>query len=334
MKRSFLTIALATILWPLSAAAQQAFTTAPVDVYAGPSSDYPRVASLPPNTSVHVDGCLADWAWCDVDFSGDRGWVYAADLAYSYENRRVVIIDNGPRLGLPVLSFSLNTYWESHYRDRPWFAQREDWQRRVAVQGDRGGPPPAGRAAARTSGATSQPGNVEPAPSARSERQPGETSQPPTESPSRPAEESQRRMTQPQTQTQTQQQMQARPQGQPGVSQSESGRPQSAPETDNAKRSKAPQPAESQREGQGKSGAQAPGPSAAPSASSAERGRPSTNAEERGTASEQRGAASRDDTGRDNGSRAEVQRGQRQDEQDRGASGNQGARPADTNGGG
>jgi uncharacterized protein YraI len=242
MKRSFLTIALATILWPLSAAAQQAFTTAPVDVYAGPSSDYPRVASLPPNTSVHVDGCLADWAWCDVDFSGDRGWVYAGDLAYSYENRRVVIIDNGPRLGLPVLSFSLNTYWESHYRDRPWFAQREDWQRRVAVQGDRGGPPPAGRAAARASGATSQPANVEPAPSARSERQPGETSQPPTESPSRPAEESQRRMTQPQPQTQTQQQMQARPQGQPGVSQSESGRPQSAPDTDNAQRSKAPQP--------------------------------------------------------------------------------------------
>ena len=139
MRRHLLSLVMAASLWPLSAAAQQAFTMASVDVYAGPGSEYPRVASLPANTAVHVDGCLADWSWCDVDFSADRGWVYAGDLGYSYENRRVVILDDGPRLGLPVLAFSLNSYWDAHYRNQPWFASRTAGSRGT-LTGGRGHP--------------------------------------------------------------------------------------------------------------------------------------------------------------------------------------------------
>jgi uncharacterized protein YraI len=132
---------------PLWAAAQQAFTLRDVEVFAGPSSEYPPVATLPPNAGVRVAGCLSDWSWCDIIFSGFRGWVYAADLGYPYENQRVVIIEYGPRLSLPVVTFSLNTYWERHYRERPWYREREQWVTRVQVQPDRGGRPPAGRAA-------------------------------------------------------------------------------------------------------------------------------------------------------------------------------------------
>jgi len=106
-RRSLFVLAIAAM--PAVAAAQDAFTLQPTDIFAGPSSEYPQIATLPPNTEVGVAGCLSDWSWCDVTFANDRGWVWAGDLGYPYENRRVAIIEFGPRLRLPVVTFSLNT---------------------------------------------------------------------------------------------------------------------------------------------------------------------------------------------------------------------------------
>lgn len=130
---------------PLAAAAQQAFTIRAVEVFAGPSSQYPLVATLPPNAGVRITGCLGDWSWCDVIFSNYRGWMYAADLAVPYQNDRVVVVDYGPQLSLTVVTFSLHTYWDRHYRGQPWYREREQWASRVQIEGDRGGPPPKGR---------------------------------------------------------------------------------------------------------------------------------------------------------------------------------------------
>ena len=47
---------------PFSASAEQAFTASDVDVFAGPSSEFPPIAHLPPNTAVSVAGCLSDWS--------------------------------------------------------------------------------------------------------------------------------------------------------------------------------------------------------------------------------------------------------------------------------
>jgi len=88
---------------PLSANAENAYTLRDVQVFTGPGSEYPPVASLPPNVGVDVAGCLTDWSWCDVSFADQRGWVYAGDLGYPYENNRVAIIEYGPRLRLPVV---------------------------------------------------------------------------------------------------------------------------------------------------------------------------------------------------------------------------------------
>jgi uncharacterized protein YraI len=140
---------------PLAAAAQQAFTLRDVDVFAGPSSEYPQIAELPPGTSVQLAGCLSDWSWCDVIFANDRGWVYAGDLGYPYQGNRVVILEYGPRLHLTVVSFSLDTYWSAHYRARPFFAERSVWVNRVHIQANRGGPPPHGRSAQATPGGQS-----------------------------------------------------------------------------------------------------------------------------------------------------------------------------------
>jgi uncharacterized protein YraI len=143
-------LALAVSAVSMSVAAQPAaFTVRDVDVFAGPSSEYPPIGTLAPNTEVRIAGCLSDWSWCDVIFPQDRGWVYAADLAYPYHNERVVILDNGPRLGLPVVTFSLETYWAAHYRTHQFYAQRQQWQSRVHVQADRGGALPKGHAEAR-----------------------------------------------------------------------------------------------------------------------------------------------------------------------------------------
>jgi uncharacterized protein YraI len=144
-RRVALALFVATL--PLPAIAQEAFTLRDVDVFAGPSSEYPPVAELPPGTQVQLAGCLSDWSWCDVMFANDRGWVYAGDLGYPYQGTRVVIIENGPRLRLRTVTFVLDNYWSAHYRSRPWFGERTQWASRVHVEANRGGPPPHGRQA-------------------------------------------------------------------------------------------------------------------------------------------------------------------------------------------
>ena len=133
---------------PLIAYADNAFTLRDVEVYTGPGSEYPPVATLPPNANVEVAGCLSDWSWCDVIFADSRGWVYAGDLGYPYENRRVAIIEIGPRINVfPVVAFSLPAYWDAHYRSRPWYRERDVWVGRVQARVEHGGRPPEGRAA-------------------------------------------------------------------------------------------------------------------------------------------------------------------------------------------
>lgn len=149
MKHTYQRIVFALLIAaaPLAVAAQEAFTVRDVDVFAGPSSEYPPVAALPPGTPVRLAGCLSDWSWCDVFFANDRGWVYAGDLAYPYRSNRVVILEYGPRLALPVVTFSLDSYWSAHYHARPFFRERAQWVSRVHIQANRGGAPPQGRTA-------------------------------------------------------------------------------------------------------------------------------------------------------------------------------------------
>jgi uncharacterized protein YraI len=170
---------LAIAAMPAVAAAEDAFTLQQTDIYAGPSSDYPQIASLPPNTEVGVAGCLSDWSWCDVTFANDRGWVWAGDLGYPYQNGRVAIIEYGPRLRLPVVTFSINAYWDAHYRSRPFFREREVWVSRVHVEGGHGGKAPHGgtRVAQPSGGAQPGPapraqgGQAQPTPSAQGQAQ-------------------------------------------------------------------------------------------------------------------------------------------------------------------
>lgn len=112
------------------ASAQNAYTSRPMNVRAGPDREYPLVAQLGPGAPLDVHGCLSDWSWCDVSFDDSRGWMYAGGLSFVYQGERVPLYSYAPRLGLPIITFSLGAYWNQYYRRRPWYSQRDAWAHR------------------------------------------------------------------------------------------------------------------------------------------------------------------------------------------------------------
>jgi len=115
------------------ASAETAYTTNTVNMRAGPSREYPVVTRLGGGTPVEVAGCIDDWSWCDVIAGPDRGWVYAGNLEYPYESRRVPIIRYGRDVGLPIVVFSAGPYWDTYYRGRPWYGRRQYWVNRPVI---------------------------------------------------------------------------------------------------------------------------------------------------------------------------------------------------------
>jgi uncharacterized protein YraI len=112
---------------PSAFAQAQAYTSEPVDLYAGPSGEYPVVTELGPNVPVTVMGCVSDYSWCDVALPGLRGWIYGGYLTYPYQGGYVPLEGYGAAIGLPVVTFAIGAYWGSFYRDRPWYGDRDRW---------------------------------------------------------------------------------------------------------------------------------------------------------------------------------------------------------------
>ncbi|MEO7391065.1 MAG: SH3 domain-containing protein [Ramlibacter sp.] len=106
---------------------QPAVTVKPVNLRAGPDPDYPVVVRLPAGIQVGVQGCLEDYSWCDVQAGYSRGWVYAGNLNYYYQNNYVPLQQYGPSIGLSVFPFIIGDYWGRYYRDRSWYGDRNRW---------------------------------------------------------------------------------------------------------------------------------------------------------------------------------------------------------------
>lgn len=85
------------------------------------------MAVLPTGTALEVIGCLADYRWCVVITLGERGWVYAANIAEIYEGAPVPVLAYGPVIGIGVITFVLVDCWDLHYRRRPWYRERDRW---------------------------------------------------------------------------------------------------------------------------------------------------------------------------------------------------------------
>jgi len=103
------------LLLPIPALAQFAQTTNHVNMRAGPDAAFPLVTWFPARTTVTVVGCTVDERWCDVVVGRSRGWVYSRYLSIPARNR------------VPTVTFSVEAYWDAHYRSRRWFSEQPLW---------------------------------------------------------------------------------------------------------------------------------------------------------------------------------------------------------------
>jgi uncharacterized protein YraI len=119
---AFATIALSAA--PSIAQAAQGFIVDQTDLRAGPDDQFPSVDLLPAGAQVEVFGCLSGHTWCDVGFQQDRGWVSGQDLEVLFQNNRVKIVTIETEV-VPVETFQVAVYWDAHYRDKPFFRDRD-----------------------------------------------------------------------------------------------------------------------------------------------------------------------------------------------------------------
>ena len=125
------------VIAPNLASALSAVTTQSTDLRAGPAFDFPVVDNIPSEVAVNIHGCVRGYRWCDVSWRDARGWVPGDELAYLQQGRRVSIIEYGPRIGLPVVGYAFDTYWDRYYRGRPFYGERARW-RSVWLDRERG----------------------------------------------------------------------------------------------------------------------------------------------------------------------------------------------------
>lgn len=98
-----------------------------VNLRAGPGTYYPAILVVPSRAPISIRGCLGDFTWCDVIFQGSRGWMRSIYLQGWYQGYYYALADYAPRLRYPVVSFDIGRYWDSNYRDRPFYGDRGKW---------------------------------------------------------------------------------------------------------------------------------------------------------------------------------------------------------------
>jgi uncharacterized protein YraI len=109
------------------AARPNGYPVTSVNLRAGPGTDYPVILTVPARAPISILGCLGDYTWCDVVFARNRGWMRSIYLEGFYQGYYYTLRDYAPRLRYPVVAFDINTYWDSYYRDRPFYPERGRW---------------------------------------------------------------------------------------------------------------------------------------------------------------------------------------------------------------
>jgi uncharacterized protein YraI len=106
-----------TLALPVAAFAQNltVSTATALNMRAGPGPYFPIVTTIPANTQVMLYGCVEDRSWCDVSWNNNRGWSYAAYLAYSAAPAQPpVYIQGATTLTVPALTYD-QAYFDQYY---------------------------------------------------------------------------------------------------------------------------------------------------------------------------------------------------------------------------
>ena len=130
LKKTLIAAALAAGVSAIAAVPANAapgYATDRLEVKAGPDYDYPTVAYARSGSRLEINGCLRDWSWCDVTTPRGRGWVIGEDIVAEREGRRIVY---GSAWGVPTFTFNVGTYWDNNYRNRGFYRDRDNWDRR------------------------------------------------------------------------------------------------------------------------------------------------------------------------------------------------------------
>jgi uncharacterized protein YraI len=114
---------------PGFAARPNGYPVTTVNLRAGPGTDYPVIVTVPSRAPITILGCLPDYAWCDSVFDGNRGWMRSIYLSGFYQGNYYSLREYAPRLGYRVVSFDIDGYWDSNYRQRPFYGERARWSR-------------------------------------------------------------------------------------------------------------------------------------------------------------------------------------------------------------
>ena len=128
MRRLVMAVAAIGALGATAAQADPAYSTANVNLRAGPDTDFPSVGVIPEGDEISVQGCLRDESWCDVRWGRDRGWVYSEYIAFDYRGEMRPLPDVGVSFyHIPFITFAASDYWGRYYVGRPWWGERDRW---------------------------------------------------------------------------------------------------------------------------------------------------------------------------------------------------------------
>jgi uncharacterized protein YraI len=119
-------LAIASLSPVAASAATNGWTVRGVSQRAGPGPEYPRIGYIPAGAHVRIFGCIRGVRSCDVSWHGNRGWVNGNALAGFYRGKRVPLVRFYFQIGVPYVGFDF-AYWDRHYRDKPFFHQRDRW---------------------------------------------------------------------------------------------------------------------------------------------------------------------------------------------------------------
>lgn len=107
--------------------AEPGYAAGNVHLRAGPGTQYPILAQIRAGVFLEIFGCVAGGYWCDVAAGPARGWVSGHYLNRTMNGPPVVIMQQP----FPVIVFDLSDYWGMHYRDRPFYGERQRYQQPV-----------------------------------------------------------------------------------------------------------------------------------------------------------------------------------------------------------
>lgn len=108
-------VAACSILVAAGVFAQTSMTVREVNVRAGPDSVFPAITWLNSQDIVQVQGCIEGFTWCDIVSGRTRGWVNAKYLRNVFPSR------------VPVVTFTVEAYWDEHFRNRRFYADKAQW---------------------------------------------------------------------------------------------------------------------------------------------------------------------------------------------------------------